>query len=63
MVKEFVKMARRKYSSSRATKSKGKTTYGKPFRKNSNGGKFRKGTMIRYKYVNGRRVGAEKFRK
>ena len=44
-------------------RTKAKTTYGKPFRKKSKGGKFKKGTMIRYKYVNGRRVGAEKSRK
>ncbi len=44
-------------------RTKGKTTYGKPFRKKSKGGKFKKGTLIRYKYVNGRRVGAEKSRK
>lgn len=44
-------------------KSRGKTTYGKPFRKKNSKGKFRKGTMIRYKYVNGRRVGAVKSRK
>ena len=55
MGKEYVKMARRS--------TKGKTTFGKPFRKKSSKGKFKKGTMIRYKYVNGRRVGAEKSRK
>ena len=55
MDKEYADMARRS--------TKGKTTYGKPFRKKSKGGKFKKGTMIRYKYVNGRRVGAEKSRK
>lgn len=43
--------------------SKTKTTYGKPFAKKSKGGKFRKGTKIQYKYVNGRRVGARKARK
>ncbi len=31
-------------------------TYGKAFRKKSSKGNFRKGTWIRYKYVNGRRV-------
>ena len=36
--------------------------YGKPFRKKSNKGKHRKGTWIRYKYENGRRVGAVKSR-
>lgn len=41
--------------------SQGKTTkYGKAFKKKTSGGKFRKGTLIRYKYVNGRRVGAVK---
>ena len=39
-----------------------KTTYGKPFRKKSNRGKFKKGTWIKYKYVNGRRVGSVKSR-
>jgi len=34
--------------------------YGKPFRKKTNGGKFRKGTLIKYQYKNGRRVGAVK---
>jgi len=42
--------------------SKG-TSYGKSFRKKGSKGKHRKGTMIRYKYVNGRRVGAVKSRK
>ena len=55
MDKEYVDMARRR--------TKGKTTYGKSFRKKSSKGKFKKGTLIRYKYVNGRRVGAEKSRK
>lgn len=40
-----------------------KTKFGKSFRKKSSKGKFRKGTKIRYKYVNGRRVGAVKARK
>ncbi len=40
-----------------------RTKYGKAFRKKTSKGKFRKGTMIRYKYVNGRRVGAVKSRK
>jgi hypothetical protein len=47
----------------RRRKTTGKTTFGKPFRKKSSRGKFKKGTMIRYKYVNGRRVGAERSRK
>ena len=35
--------------------------YGKPFRKKGNKGKFRKGTLIRYKYGrNGRKIGAVK---
>ena len=37
-----------------------RTTYGKPFQKKGVRGKFRKGTWIRYKYVNGRRVGTVK---
>ena len=44
-------------------KNSGKTTYGKPFRKKNSRGKFKKGTWIRYKYVNGRRVGSVKSRK
>lgn len=36
--------------------------YGKAFKKKGKGGKFRKGTLIRYKYVNGRKVGAVKSR-
>jgi len=55
-------MARRRYtkkSSSKRTTEK----LGKAFRKKTSGGKFRKGTMIQYKYVNGRRVGAVKARK
>jgi hypothetical protein len=39
-----------------------KTRYGKAFRKKTSRGKFRKGTLIRYKYVNGRKVGAVKSR-
>jgi hypothetical protein len=49
-------------SRTRKTK-KGKATYGKPFSKKSRSGKFKKGTKIQYKYVNGRRVGARKARK
>ncbi len=49
-------MARRNYS-------KGKITYGKAFRKKTSRGTHRKGTLIRYKYVNGRRVGTVKSRK
>ena len=40
-----------------------KTTFGKSFKKKGSKGKFRKGTWIRYKYVNGRRVGAERSRR
>ncbi len=40
-----------------------KTKYGKSFRKKTSKGKFKKGTLIKYKYVNGRRVGAVKSRK
>jgi hypothetical protein len=36
------------------------TKYGKAFKKKSTSGKFRKGTLVRYKYVNGRRVGTVK---
>jgi hypothetical protein len=66
MDKEYVDMSRQaQYNSefNRRFARNGKTTYGKPFRKKSSKGKFKKGTMIRYKYVNGRRVGAVKSRK
>lgn len=43
--------------------SKKKVKFGKPFAKKTSKGKFPKGTMIRYKYVNGRRVGTVKSRK
>ncbi len=39
-----------------------RTTYGKAFRKKGSRGKHRKGTLIKYKYVNGRKVGAVKAR-
>ena len=51
-------MARR-YNKRKPQKSK----LGKAFKKKTSGGKFRKGTMIQYKYVNGRRVGAVKARR
>lgn len=44
-------------------KRKGKTTYGKSFKKASSKGSFRKGTMIQYKYVNGRRVSTVKAKR
>lgn len=40
-----------------------KSKFGKIFTKKTSGGKFRKGTKIQYKYVNGRRVGAVKARR
>lgn len=46
-----------------ARQYKGKTTYGKAFRKKTSRGLHKKGTLIRYKYVNGRRVGTVKSRK
>ncbi len=53
-------MARKKtYRSKRKQTEK----LGKAFKKKTSGGKFRKGTLIQYKYVNGRRVGAVKARK
>jgi hypothetical protein len=55
MDKECADMARRS--------TKAKTTFGKAFRKKSSRGKFKKGTWIKYKYVNGRRVGSVKSRK
>ena len=39
-----------------------KTTYGKPFRKKGSRGKHKKGTLIKYKYQGGRRVGAVRHR-
>jgi len=39
------------------------TSYGKPFKKTTSGGKFRKGTMVQYKYLNGRRVSTVKASK
>jgi len=42
------------------SKRSGKVTYGKEFRKKGHGGKHKKGTLIKYKYQNGRRVGAVK---
>jgi len=51
-------MARRRQKS-----KQGRTTYGKAFKKTSKSGKHRKGTWLKYKYVNGRRVGAVKSRK
>lgn len=35
-----------------------KITFGKPFRKTTSRGKHKKGTWIKYKYLNGRKVGA-----
>ena len=37
-----------------------KISYGKPFRKKGKGGAHRRGTLVRYKYVNGRRVATVK---
>ena len=48
-------MARRKTST--------KVTYGKAFKKKGSSGKFRKGSLVKYKYQNGRRVGTVKARK
>ena len=42
---------------------KPKTTYGKAFKKKGSRGRFRRGTLVKYKYVNGRRVGTVKARK
>ena len=50
------------YNNRKSRKST-KTTYGKAFRKKTSSGKFKKGTWIKYKYQNGRRVGAVKSRK
>ena len=51
------------YNNRKSKKSTGKITYGKAFKKKTTSGKFRKGTLIKYKYQNGRRVGAVKSRK
>jgi hypothetical protein len=59
----YVDKMMKKYYPKRYSQVKGKTTYGKPFRKKSSRGKFKKGTWIKYKYVNGRRVGSVKSRK
>ena len=40
-----------------------KVKFGKAFKKKTSKGKFRKGTWIKYKYLNGKRVGAVKSRK
>jgi hypothetical protein len=47
----------------RKSRKSTKTTYGKAFRKKTSSGKHKKGTWIKYKYQNGRRVGAVKSRK
>lgn len=47
----------------RYQKKKPITKFGKAFKKKSTSGKFKKGTLVRYKYVNGRRVATEKARK
>lgn len=39
------------------------TTYGKSFKKTSSKGSFRKGTLVKYKYVNGRRVSTVKAKR
>lgn len=46
-----------------ARKTTTKTTYGKAFKKQGTSGTFRKGTLVQYKYVNGRRVGTVKARR
>tara|TARA_B100001093_G_scaffold30382_1_gene26347 strand:+ start:1834 stop:1986 length:153 start_codon:yes stop_codon:yes gene_type:complete len=47
----------------RKKRTTGKTTFGKAFKKKGSSGKFRKGTLVKYKYQNGRRVGTVKARK
>lgn len=41
----------------------GRKKYGKPFRKKTSKGKFRKGQLIRYVYKGNRRVGAVSYKK
>jgi len=53
----------RKKRSFKSSSKKATEKLGKAFKKKTSGGKFRKGTLIQYKYVNGRRVGAVKARK
>jgi len=40
-----------------------KVKYGKAFKKKGTRGKFKKGTLVQYKYENGRRVGTVKARR
>ena len=47
----------------KTSKRSGKVTYGKAFKKTGKGGKFRKGTLVQYKYQNGRRVGCRKAKR
>lgn len=58
-IRSVLMMARKKTYSKRKQTEK----LGKAFKKKTSGGKFRKGTLIQYKYVNGRRVGAVKARR
>lgn len=53
-------MPRYSKSAGRYTRRNNKITYGKPFKKKGSRGKHKKGTTIKYKYENGRRVGAVK---
>ena len=53
----------RKYTKKSRSSKRSTEKLGKAFKKKTTGGKFRKGTLIQYKYVNGRRVGAVKARK
>ena len=43
--------------------NRGRTTYGKAFQKKTSRGKHRKGTWIKYKYVNGRKVSTVRSRR
>jgi len=49
------------------TSPKKKTTkgasFGKPFKKTTTGGKFKKGTLVQYKYLNGRRISTVKAKR
>jgi len=40
--------------------AKKKISFGKPFRKKGRSGSLRKGSLVRYKYVDGRRVATVK---
>lgn len=52
-----------KRNSKKIGQRRGRTTYGDAFKKQTSKGKFKKGTLVQYKYVNGRRVATVKARR